>query len=118
MVEVAERVFRLEGFAIVSQVKLEGVGQGGALRRSGDVGLRPAENGFGEREEGGEFTDGLAVAVLGQKVEERAVAGEEVLVDVRAGIQQGRNGDHQTLRLDVAEPLFMRELFRGLRHGG
>jgi hypothetical protein len=46
------------------------------------------------------------------------MARQEVLVDVRAVLQQGRNGNHQTFGLDVAEPLFMRELFRGLRHGG
>jgi hypothetical protein len=40
------------------------------------------------------------------------VAGQEILIDVRTGIQQGRNRDDKNFRLDVAEPLFMRELFR------
>ena len=42
---------------------------------------------------------------------------QEVLIDVRAGIQQSGNRNHQSFRLDVAQPLFVRELFRRLRHG-
>lgn len=117
VVGVAEGVFGLEGFAVVSQVELEGVGEGGALGGSGDVGLGPAENGFGEGEEGGKFSYGLAGAVLGEEVEEGAVSREEVLVDVRAGFEEGWDGDDETFRLDVAEPLFVRELFRGFGHG-
>ena len=111
--ESREGVFGLEGFAVVSQVELEGVGEGGALGRSGDVGLRPAENGFGEGEEGWGVRRWVGRSrSLGRKSRKRAVSGEEVLVDVRAGFEQGGDGDDQTLRLDVAEPLFMRELFR------
>jgi hypothetical protein len=117
IVGVAEGVFGLEGFAVVAQVEMKGVGEGGALGGSGDVGLGPAEDGFGEGKEGGEFTDRLAGAVLGEEVEEGAVPGEEVLVDVGAGFEEGWDGDDQTFGLDVAEPLFVRELFRGFGHG-
>ena len=117
VVGVAEGVFGLEGFAVVSQVEPEGVGEGGAFGGSGDIGLLPAEDGFGEREEGREFSDGSAGAVLGEEVEEGAVSGEEVLVDVRAGFEEGGDGDDEAFRLDVAEPLFVRELFRGFGHG-